>query len=259
VQLLISTTTALGDPSTNQPTSTNTGDLPRPFDGLIATNPTGVIPVAVYVCRSNFNSFISVGTVFCDGPHSYSVIVPEHIFTMGETASYRIRIVHPINSKSHRENGGYIDHIVSTSKDNYGKDIVQATLGPNPREIVGFSRLSAKENISMYPTNEVSLGGQSVTSIHSVITGEEALIMGYGMTTHDGTTNRLLMVESCNAPGYSGTPFYDDHHTIFILNGSLEPDDPTVMALDKEFMRCYRRHIKGIAFLVGPIILSPAN
>jgi hypothetical protein len=96
------------------------------------------------------------------------------------------------------------------------------------------------------------MGGKKVSSIHSLITGKEAAIIGYST---DGTnaTPRCILIEAKNGEGYGGSPFYDEYGRMYILHAAMSNTDPLFGTINRQFQEQLHRDSQGVAFIVGPI------
>ncbi len=215
---------------------------------------TNITPVEVFIYCGNTWVYICKGVVYPDAPHEYGIFLHEHAFPKGQTNIYGVRNI-STNTSCFRS--GYITTIVSTSKDNKGFDIVFATIGQQPREIVGFSTIPEENTISIRSTNVVTMAGKSISSLRSVSTGKDAWIIGYGSRSERDNDHSFVIVEAESAAGCSGTAFYDEkNNLLFIQQGGFTSHDPVVVSVN-DFLRKTHRQAEGVAVLVGPIEIGP--
>lgn len=220
---------------------------------LFKTNVYGNVFVAAVYARSNdLETYACVGTVFPDSPSSWGITVPEQIFPKGLDYCYAVKIPQP----SGRVVTSYINNISSTSKDNHGMDIVFATLGQEPRLIKGFSEIAETGKIDIWFTNELTIRQMPIRSIHSLATGKESPIIGYGLEPGQDKGHPFVLVEAKNVPGDAGTAFYDEYKRLFILHGGMATNAANMTEINADFGKKYGRNPEGVALLVGPIVLE---
>ena len=228
--------------------------FPKQFDGMLSSNCLPeIVPVAIYLYKDNKVFYTCVGLAFkSDANNGHTLIAPEHLFAKGENYSYAIRIARPGNTNI----DGYIDSIISTSKDNAGLDIVFASIGNKPKVIKGYFCGAYTNKLLSSSSATVVIGKKEVTHIYSYITGKQALIIGHVSECNNPDKVKGVLIEAKNGGGYSGSPFYDEYGRFYFLQAGLVDDDPALPIINRQYQEQLHRNVEGVACLIGPVEIS---
>jgi len=243
--------------------------LPIQFDGITNVDfYQDFIPAVVYRYRQDHKvNFVCVGTVFPTGTNTYSIIVPEHLFSedIGFNGAFAVRIARPDNHIII----GFIDKITDSGSNLFGLDIAIATISTNSRVIAPFHFDGGKEAIQTFSSYTVNVRGRETKTLRSLITGKEAKIIGYGVKINAEINRRLrvgekiiveeqhpyVLVEFESNKGYSGIAFFDENRRLFIVHGGFATEELEPKTA-KGFFNVYGRNPKNVCVLVGPLSIN---
>jgi hypothetical protein len=219
----------------------------------------GLWPVATYGYSNNMVSPAGVGTMFKSDTNSFSIILPEHMFVKKFEGVYIVRSARP-----NIENAiGFLEKIVLTGSNYHGLDIVVATLGTNQTfitNVVSTERVNPKYTVLV---DAVISKGKEVRKLRSLITGEEATVLGYDTQIQSEVPEipkedyPQIIINLKSSVGQSGSAFIDEYGRIFILSQSyVENDNPTIKAMGEFFFKKNGKKMEGATVVVGPIELK---
>ena len=134
-----------------------------------------------------------------------------------------------------------------------------------------------EEAIVTVPSYPVLIKGKTVKTLRSIITGEEAPIIGYAfkaspeliaMSANEKLRGTMVTIhqddpyvsiELISRDGCSGHLFVDEYGRLYSLHGGETMDDPYSERMKKAFFERFHRYPKGVATLSGVIELQETD